>query len=157
VKREHQEILDEITAATDALRNAVEAVPADLLDKRPEPEEWSVLETLVHVRDVVMLAYGFRIRTLLFQEDPTVPTYSDESNLLAASRQNLSAADLVDMIEVEHRQTVRVLSHLADEAWEREGHHPEFGTMSLKFLANRIALHAADHTQQIIDAHKALS
>jgi hypothetical protein len=154
---EHKEILEDILASAETLRRTVEAIPAALLDRRPQSEEWSVIEILVHVRNVVMLVYGMRIRQLLFQDEPTFANYDEERHLLTASRQQMPVAEILDMIETDHQQTVRLLSTLAEQEWQRQGHHPEFGTMSIEFLAQRFARHATEHTQQIADTFKALT
>lgn len=153
----HREILEDIITATETLRRTVEAIPADLLDQRPDPDEWSVTETLVHIRNVVALVYGMRIRQLLFQDDPTFANYDEERHFLSASRQQLPVAEILDMIETEHQQTVRLLSTLSEEDWQHQGHHAQYGAMSIEFLAQRFARHAAEHTQQIVDTFKALS
>jgi hypothetical protein len=154
---EHREILDDILASAEELRRTVAAVPDALLEQRPEPEEWSVKETLVHLRNVLMLAYGLRIRQLLFQDEPTFANYDGEHDLLSASRQQLPVAEILEMIETDHRQTVRLLGSLSEQEWRRQGHHPVLGPMSIEFLAQRIAKHAADHTQQIADTVRALT
>jgi hypothetical protein len=146
---EHKKILEEIDASAEELRRTVEAIPAALLDQRPQPEEWSVIEILVHVRNVVMLVYGMRIRQLLFQDEPVFANYEEEHHLLSASKNQMSAAEILEMIETDHQQTVRLLKALPEQEWQRQGYHPEFGAMSVEFLARRFIQHAADHTQQI--------
>lgn len=154
---EHKKILDDIQATAETLRSTFEGIPAALVDQRPAPEEWSVTETLVHMRNVVMLVYGLRLRRLLHEDETTFANYDEGNNLLSASRPQLPAAEIVEMIVTDHQQTVRLLKALPEEDWKREGRHPEFGLMSIEFLARRIALHAGEHVQQIVDTYKALS
>jgi hypothetical protein len=153
---EHKTILDDIRISADMLKHTVEGIPADLMDRRPGPDEWSVSEILVHMRNVVMLLYGLRLRQLLYEEEATFANYEEDYHLLSASRPQLPAAEIMEMILIDHQQTVRLLSTLPEEAWQREGRHPEYGLMSVEFLARRIALHATEHVQQIVDTYNAL-
>lgn len=157
MKPEHKQILENIRTSAEILRQTVEAVPAKLLDRRPAPGEWSVIEILVHVRNTAMLAYGLRIRQLLFQDEPTFANYQEEGHLLTASRNQLPPAELLEMIETDYRQTARLLSALTEQEWGRQGHHPDLGAMSIEFFARRLAEHAAEHTRQIADTAKALT
>lgn len=153
----HKEILEDILTSAEALRRTIEGVPVALLDQRPLPEEWSVIEILVHVRNVVMLVYGLRIRQLIYQDELTFINYEEEHHLLSASRQQLPAAELMEMIETDHKQTVRLLSTLGEQEWQRQGHHPDLGAMSIEFLAQQIARHTAEHTQQVTNTLNALT
>lgn len=154
---EHKEIIEEIQASSEALRRTVEEIPADLLDQRPQPGEWSVLETLVHIRNVAMLAYGLRLRRLLFEDEPAFPDYDEERLPPSVTRPGLPAAEILDMIVADHQNTARLLRALGDGEWERQGHHPISGALTIKFLAQRLAAHANEHIAQIADTYQALT
>ena len=64
--------------------------------------------------------------------------------------------DLVRMIVHEHEQIAGLLDGLPDDRWARQGRHPELGSMSVEFLARRVAEHSLEHTQQIAETARAL-
>lgn len=78
----HETAIADILESAEAIRRTVESAPAELLDRRPAEGEWSVAEILVHVRNVVTLAYGLRIRRLFVETEPQFADY-DEGGICA--------------------------------------------------------------------------
>ena len=115
----------------------------------PREGEWSVLETLVHLRNVVVMVHGLRLRRLMYEDDPIFGDYDEPAHRRAAMERSLDADALVRMIVHEHQQIAGLLSELPDEQWTRKGRHPELGEMSIDLLARWIADHSEDHVKQI--------
>jgi hypothetical protein len=146
---EHREIVQQIHASSAVLRRAVEAAPPGRLTRTPSEGEWSALEALTHVRDVVVHVYGLRIRRLLYEDDPD---FDEESYRRASLARGEAAGALLDTIAGEHEQTARLLAALPDADWARQGRHPSLGVFSIEFLARRIGEHAVEHAAQIAAA-----
>jgi len=149
---EHRATIDRMRSSAAALRRAVDAITGDRLGQAPAPDEWSALETLTHVRDVVVHVYGLRIRRLLYEEAPVFPDFDEERYRRASLTRGETARDLVDTIVAEHEQLARLLQTLADADWSREGRHPALGPMSIEMLAGRVGDHAEEHAAQIAAA-----
>lgn len=146
---EHRAIIERIRASADEVRQAVETVAPGKHGVSPREGEWSVLETLVHLRNVVVMVHGLRIRRLLYESAPVFADY-DEPTRRRSTMDGRPAADrLLRMIVAEHRQIAGLLSELPDDQWNRTGRHPELGEMSIELLARRVAEHAGEHAQQI--------
>jgi hypothetical protein len=152
----HRAILDQIRSAAEPLRRAVALVPSGAHDRPPRPGEWSVRETLVHTRNVVVMVYGLRIRRLLCETDPVFADYDEATPRAEDLRRGQSVDDLVRMILHEHEQVTGLLDGLPDDRWARQGRHPKLGLISVEFLARRVAEHAVEHTQQIVETARAL-
>jgi len=150
---EHQRIVDQVLSSAAALRRAVEALPPAALDRPPRAGEWSPLETLVHMRDVVLFVYGLRMRRLVYEDQPVFADFDEENHRAASLARGETAADLLATIVAEHEQTARLLRALPDAEWRREGRHPVYGVMSIEFLARRFGEHALEHAAQITAAH----
>jgi hypothetical protein len=150
---EHREIVDQIHSSSAVLRRAVEAAPPGRLTRTPSAGEWSALETLTHVREVVVHVYGLRIRRLLYEDDPVFADFDEESYRRASLARGDTAGALLDTIAGEHEQTARLLTALPDADWARQGRHPVFGVVSIELLARRIGEHAVEHAAQIAAAH----
>ena len=146
---EHRAILDRMRTSAGVVSRAVASLPADRLDRAPKPGEWSALETLTHVRDVIVHVYGLRIRRLLYEAGPTFADFDEEGYRSASLARGETAAHLVDTIVAEQEQLARLLQGLPDTEWAREGRHPTFGEMSIEFLARRVGEHAEEHAAQI--------
>jgi uncharacterized damage-inducible protein DinB len=143
-------------SAPAALAAAVATVPPGQHDRPPRAGEWSVRETLVHVRNVVVMVYGLRLRRLLFERDPVFADYDEAAFRREDLARHEPIEDLVRMITAEHEQIARLLDALPDDRWQREGRHPELGAMSIAFLAGRVGAHAEEHAGQIRDTARAL-
>lgn len=146
---EHREVIARIQSSAEAVRRVVAAVPAGQQARRPREGEWSAQEALIHLRNVVVMVHGLRIRRLLYEPDPVFADYDSEASQQASLRQAEPPGDLVEMIVAEHEQIARLLTTLPDASWPREGRHPRLGTMSIEFLARRVADHAEEHAAQI--------
>jgi DinB family protein len=148
----HRALLDRIRATTTVVREAVEVARRGRFTEPPHPGEWSALETLTHLRDVVVHVYGLRLRRLLYEEAPVFADFDEEGYRRASLARGESAEQLLDSIVGEHEQLARLLETLPDEAWGRAGRHPSLGTMSIEFLAQRVGEHAEEHAAQITTA-----
>ena len=149
---EHRATIDRMRSSAAALRRAVDGIPADRLGQAPGPGEWSAVETLTHVRDVVVHVYGLRIRRLLYEDAPVFPDFDEESYRRTSLARGETARDLVDTIVAEHEQLGRLLHTLSDPEWSREGRHATLGAMSIELLAGRVGPHAEEHAAQIAAA-----
>jgi len=157
MNQEHANLISRLRASADALAQTVTAIPSSLLDKRPAEGEWSVQEILDHTRNVVVLAYGLRLRRLLYEDNPQFSDYDEDLYQGRNLVQPLPVQETVEIIIAEHKQLARLLSALPDEAWSRTGNHPEAGSLSIVFMARRVAEHAEEHQGQIEATVKALT
>jgi hypothetical protein len=153
----HRALIEQIRSSGAALARAVAAVPPAKADQPPRAGEWSVRETLIHVRNVVLMVQGLRIRRLLYEVDPVFADYDEDT----ARREDLAKAepiaDLAQMTVTEHEQVARLLSTLPDDRWQRQGRHPELGPMSIELLARRMGEHTEEHARQIVDTARGLA
>jgi hypothetical protein len=153
---DHRAILERIRSVPAALREALATVRPGAHDRPPRPGEWSVRETLVHLRNSVLMVHGVRIRRLLYETDPVFADYDDATFRREDMQRQEPLDDLVGMIVREHEQIVGLLEGLPDDRWARQGRHPALGPMSVEFLARRVAEHAQEHSQQIAETARAL-
>lgn len=149
----HREIIEQIYSSSAVLRRAVETAPPGRFIRTPSEGEWSALETLTHVRDVIVHVYGLRIRRLLYEDDPVFADFDEETYRRASLARGETARALLDTIAGEHEQTARLLAALPDADWARQGRHPVLGVVSIEFLARRIGEHAVEHAAQVAAAH----
>src|SRR2546422_2554281 len=146
---EHRAILERMRSSAGVVRRAVEAAPPARFAVPPRDGEWSALETLTHLRDVVVHVHGLRIRRLLYEDGPVFTDFDEEGYRRAALARGEAVGDLLATIVAEHEQLARLLQTLPDAAWSRQGRHPSLGVMSIEFLARRVGEHAEEHAAQI--------
>jgi DinB family protein len=149
---EHRRLIERIRSSAQVVRRAVEAAPRSRFDVPPKAGEWSALETLTHLRDVIVHVYGLRLRRLFYEPAPLFADFDEEAYRPASLARGESVEYLLDTIVGEHAQLARLLEAVPDADWAREGRHPEFGIMSIEFLARRVSEHAEEHAAQITAA-----
>src|SRR5438046_5373972 len=149
---EHRAILERMRSSARVVQRAVEAAPPGRLTRPPREGEWSALETLTHLRDVIVHVYGLRIRRLLYEDAPVFADFDEEGYRHACLARGEVIGDLLDMVVAEHEQLARLLQRLPDADWLREGRHPSLGVMSIELLARRVGGHAEAHAAQIAEA-----
>jgi hypothetical protein len=149
---EHRGLIERVRSSAGVVRRAVEAAPPGRFGVAPRAGEWSALETLTHLRDVVVHVYGLRIRRLLYEDAPVFADFDEEGYRPASLARGETIEYLLDTIVGEHEQLARLLQGLPDADWSRQGRHPQFGLMSIEFLARRVGEHAEEHAAQISEA-----
>ena len=149
---EHRDILEQMRWSAAIVRRAVDAARSGRFTQPPREGEWSALETLTHLRDIVVHDYGLRIRRLLYEDAPVFADFDEEGYRRVSLERGEKADDLLETIIAEHEQLARLLQTLADTEWSRQGLHPSLGVMSIEFLARRVGEHAEEHAAQIAAA-----
>jgi hypothetical protein len=145
-------IVERLRSSASVVRRAVAEARRDRLAEPPRPGEWSALETLTHLRDVVVHVQALRIRRLLYEDAPTFADFDEERYRRASLARGESADHLLETIVAEHEQLARLLETLPDADWTRDGRHPSLGPMSIELLARRVGEHAEEHAAQITAA-----
>jgi hypothetical protein len=155
VSADHRAIVEQIRSAPAVLQAAVAALPADRHDRSPGAGEWSARETLIHVRNVLVMVYGLRIRRLLYEREPVFADYDEAAFRQEDLARREPIEELVRMITAEHEQIARLLHDLPADRWERAGRHPALGPMSIASLAAQVGPHTEEHAGQIRDIARA--
>ncbi len=148
---EHRALIERIRSSALVVQRAVEAAPRTRFDVAPRAGEWSALETLTHLRDVVVHVYGLRLRRLFYEDAPVFADFDEERYRPASLARGERVEYLLDTIVGEHEQLARLLEAVPDAEWAREGRHPQLGLMSIEFLARRVGEHAEEHAAQITE------
>ena len=130
------------------LKAALATVPADALQWRPKPGEWSAHEVIVHCADSETNAAA-RIRYVVAEAEPLVLGY-DEAEW--ARRFDYHAHPLqpaLVLVEAVRANTVALLRRLPETAWQKVGRHTESGRYGAEDWLAIYAEHLEVHARQI--------
>lgn len=131
-------------------QSIVEAVPVELLRRRPAPNEWSALECLSHLIDTERYVFPVRVRNFLNEQN--LQAYDPETQGSKLDPQT-SPAELVHKLAVLRRESLALLDSLTPGDLCRTAVHSELGQVTLEQMLNEWAAHELDHT---IQAERAL-
>jgi hypothetical protein len=145
---ERDRLIEQYATGPARLKAALAAVPAEALDWRPDPEEFSVHEIICHCADSETNAHG-RIRYLLTEDEPVIVGY-DPMTWAATFHyaDHPMEASLATVVAV-RANTVPILRRLRDAAWETAGMHTESGRYTATDWLRTYAAHLEEHVHQI--------
>jgi hypothetical protein len=125
------------------------ALDDSALDRRFDPEKWSLKELVCHVWRVQQL-FELRIDRMLESDVPAFASYTPDGDqtfqtLVASYR----GAESVQAFLVDRERFAGRLGQLSALEWWRQGRHPTFGTFDIDFLIEYMVHHEAHHVYQM--------
>jgi HAD superfamily hydrolase (TIGR01662 family) len=132
-----------------AIYGLVDTIKPNYWHMRPDPEEWSPLEILVHLRDSERNVQRSRLQRIATEDNPFISP--------PRTPPGPGGIDLTDEVgQVALRQlweerctTVTYLDGLHDEQWSRPARHSIFGPTSLLEMAHFTTRHDHLHITQL--------
>jgi len=149
-------LIAQYAAGPDILRAALAQVPADALQWRPAPDEWSAHEIIVHCADSET-ASAHRIRVLLVEPDPVIVGY-DQAAWAKRLDYHTHPLDLaLAAVTAARADTTALIETLPPEAWTQAGRHTEAGRYTAEDWLRLYAVHLQEHADQIAANHTAFA
>lgn len=147
-EKEREHLIERYAEGSYELREALSKAPAQMRKWRPEANEFSVHEIIVHCADSETNSHA-RIRYLLSQEDATILGYDPDvwAQTLHYLDHPIDAALLT--VEAVRANTVPILRRTKDSDWSKTGTHTESGAYSAEDWLRIYAAHCHDHAEQI--------
>lgn len=119
----------------------------DAAHRRPSPEEWCVVEVVVHLGDVEP-RYRARLERIASEDNPQVPAIWPRPMPDPLPPPDEALAYFRD----ERTRTVDFLSTLEAGAWDRRAHHATLGATTLLEQVRNLIEHDDNHLHQIVQA-----
>ncbi|MCB9435923.1 MAG: HAD-IA family hydrolase [Anaerolineales bacterium] len=132
-----------------ALLGMVSEIPDHYWHQRPDPNEWSPLEIIVHLRDSERTTQRSRLQTIAHEDNPFLtspPTPPDPGT------QHLIGLDGMAValeFAAERAATIMWLGSLSEKDWMRPARHSIFGPTTLLEMAAFTARHDRLHINQL--------
>ncbi|PJF36254.1 MAG: hypothetical protein CUN49_06425 [Candidatus Thermofonsia Clade 1 bacterium] len=142
------QIVPRLLGNTAALFGMVEATPQRAWHMRPDPNEWTPLEVIHHLRQSEREVQRPRLQRIAAEDNPFLPPppepFRPNSVQLSETPQQI-AADFWR----ERAQTIAFLEGLPPQAWARPARHAIFGPTTLLEMAHFTARHDHLHLNQL--------
>ena len=141
------DVLDMVRAvlATTAMRwlNMTEALPVDLLNRRPVASEWSATECLIHLLDTEHI-FPARLQALLAGQ--AIPAF--DPNTQGTKDTTSVPTKLASEFASLRQSSLAMLEHVTPGDFNCSAEHSELGTVMLGQLVHEWAAHDLTHTIQ---------
>lgn len=142
------QLISAIRSLPGDIERLVEGLSDDLLRRRHSPRDWSVIEICCHLRDSGEIS-ALRIQRLGTEDEPTLDRYDEQALAVERRYQDDDLGRVLPAVRSAWSGLAETLAGLSPEAWQRAGHHPERGTVTVASEALRYAEHAREHTEQM--------
>jgi hypothetical protein len=123
----------------------VAALPGEAVARRPAPREWSVAELLGHLWDAE-IAYSFRARAILAQDQPRLIGYDQDAWAMLARP---PFSELLAAFTALRGANLALARGTGEALWDRLGIHEERGPTSFRLTTETIAGHDRAHLLQL--------
>ena len=141
-----RDALEALADTPGRIRTLVECWPADRFERSYAPGKWSARQILIHLAHSE-LALTARARFALQQEGYTAQPVAQDEWMKADGRADALAA--LDAYVALRRFNLPMWTKLSADERERRFTHPEFGTLSVWWIAEQIAGHDIHHLKQL--------
>jgi hypothetical protein len=110
--------------------------------------EWTVAQNVHHLADSHMNSY-IRCRLIATETEPPLRPYDQDAWAALPDAQTADITLSMTLLFGLHARWAQFWAALPEEAWERIGHHPERGAVSLAAMLRSYVEHGKAHLDQI--------
>ncbi len=142
------QVMPRLLGNTAALFGMVDSIPPQMWPMRPDPNEWTPLEVVHHLRESEREVQRPRLLRIAREENPFLapPPEPFRPNTVTLTE---SAQQIAADFWRERAQTLTFLENLPPEAWRRTARHAIFGPTTLLEMAHFTARHDHLHLNQL--------
>lgn len=110
--------------------------------------EWTIAQNVHHLADSHMNSF-IRLKLMLTEDNPALKPYNQEAWANMVDEVNIDLENSLSILRGLHRRWVMVFESLSEADWQRTGHHPEIGDITVEDLLQTYDAHCRDHLDQI--------
>jgi hypothetical protein len=141
-----RDALDALGETPGRIRATVEEWTTEQFERSYAPGKWSVRKVLIHLAQTE-LALGTRVRFALSQPGYAAQAFSQDDWLpIDASADARMALDVYTTLR---RLNLAMFKSLTSEQRARPFAHPEYGALTVDWVANQMAGHDIHHLRQL--------
>jgi hypothetical protein len=150
MNRARKNLIDRLETSGQEFAAYLATFSEDEIRTAPAPNEWNIHQIVAHLRDVEQQVFLVRVQRLVKETHPAVVPFDQD----AWQREHYTADEpfkkILREFRVAHRKWVAVLRKTGEKDWANWATHPEFGKISLEWIALHSYQHTLDHHAQIV-------
>ena len=128
----------------------VSTATEDQLHWKPSMERWSISEVLAHLTEAEDAAFRSRVKRMLEEENPKLPSY-DQIAAYAAGKYAGRARENLKKFCHERDRSLSWLRYVPPAMATRTGQHAALGPITVGQLMNEWAFHDLGHIRQVAE------
>ena len=130
-----------------ALYGLLSEVKEHQWNQRPDPDEWSILQILCHLRESEIKVQQKRLRAILLEDNPFIASPPAPGPHIRPCHHD--GYEVLHQFRSHRLATIARLSQLKHEDWQRPARHSIFGLTNLLEMAYFTAQHDRLHISQL--------
>ena len=130
------------------LLSALEGFPQEMWQYKPDPDEWSIHEIIVHITDSEANSY-IRCRRFLAEPGQNLMAYDPDLWSRELDYHEQSPEDALELFRWLRKKSYDLILDAPSEVWTRECLHPESGTMTMDEWLDIYERHIPEHVAQM--------
>ena len=144
-------LLKALDATPKLIADTLDDVTVDsALDRRPDPERFTIREAMAHLADFEPIFRG-RMERMASEELPHLENRDEEQMAIDNDYAHADLAERVRIFTMERAKTVSFLTNLPADQWSREGIRENVGNITIEDIAHLLVVHDVYHLKQISD------
>lgn len=140
---------DDLRQMPSFLVDAARSLRGTLVSDRPPDGTFSLVEHAWHLADLETDAYEVRIRRLLEEDGPELPTFDGEAVAAKRNYRSLRLRDGLKAFEEARARTLAALDAIEGPDWDRGGTQEGVGPVTLRDLPRMMHEHDESHRAEI--------
>ncbi len=152
MNRQHTLLVKRIEESGKELLAYLAEIPEKEIHESPAPGEWSVHTIMAHLRDTEREVFLKRIRLVLNGGEPAHVENFDQEEW---NRQHYSPSEplkkIVSELRAARRKELALLRELPDRKWSDYCIHPNYGRISIEYIATHNYSHTLEHLHQMLE------
>lgn len=142
----NRDALEALGETPGRIRATVEKWTDEQFERSYAPGKWSARKVLIHLAQTE-LALGTRVRFALSQADYTAQSFSQDAWL--PIDESADARTALDVYTALRRLNLAMWRSLTPEQRARTFAHPEYGALTVSWVASQMAGHDVHHLKQL--------
>jgi hypothetical protein len=145
-----------LRSTADRIQELTAGLTAEQLAAPPQPGKWSIHQIVAHLADCE-LVFQTRARMIMFQNNPTLVSFDQESWVLGWMREHEPWEETFLRFRVLRNSILRLFLNAEGHDLVRYGTHTERGVQTIRDYVDFLAGHDINHLQQIERARGVIS
>jgi hypothetical protein len=155
MNKQHMQLINRLEACAVEVADAVKLLTPAQLTRVPREGEWSLHQAMAHLRDTEVQVFAYRVARIVQESAPPVVANFDQDAWMQkhyARREPMQK--IVAEFRAARRKLVKHLRETADKDWARYAIHPEYGKITIEYIALHAYNHTLDHLHQLWQARE---
>lgn len=152
MNRAHAKIIERIEESGEDLIYYLAQLANEEIGRIPAPNEWSIHAVIAHMRDTEQQIFLKRVKRILSASaPPAVENFDQEQWNREHYRADEPMSKIVAEMKAARLALLKLLKKTTDKDWKRWAVHPDYGKISIEWLAMHEYNHTVEHLHQVLD------